>query len=57
MLQVPAPEAIYTHDRLVYWQFSVGALANLVAFTERPNFEPQATLLVDGHPRIIGAVS
>ena len=56
-LHVPAPGAIYPHDRFVYWQFSPGALANLVAFTERPHFELHANMLVEGHPRIIGAVS
>lgn len=56
-LHVPAPGAIYPHDRFVYWQFSAGALANLVAFTERTHFELHANMLVDGHPRIIGAVS
>lgn len=55
-LKVSAPEAIYAHDRFVYWQFSAGALANLVAYTERPSFELHATPLVDGHPRIIAVV-
>jgi len=54
---VPAPGGVYAHDRFVHWQFSSGALANLVAHTERSRFELHATPLVDGHPRIIGLVS
>ena len=56
-LHVPSPGGIYAHDRFVHWQFSPGALANLAAFTERRHFELHATLIVDGHPRIIGALS
>ena len=56
-LRVPAPGGVYPHDRFVYWQFSSGALANLVAFTELASFELHATPVVDGHPRIIGVVS
>ena len=56
-LHVPAPGAIYAHDRFVHWQFSAGALANLVAFTQRPSFELHETLMIDGHPRIIAVVS
>lgn len=56
-IYIPAPGGVYAHDRFVHWQFSSGALANLVAHTERPRFELHATPLVDGHPRIIGVVS
>ena len=56
-LYVPGPGDVYAHDHSVYWQFSSGALASLVRFTERPCFELHATPLVDGHPRIIGMVS
>lgn len=56
-LRVPAPGSVYPDDRFVYWQFSSGALANLVAFTESSSFELHATPVVDGHPRIIGVVS
>lgn len=56
-LHVPAPGAIYPHDRFVYWQFTAGALANLVAFTDRPCFQLHSRLLIDGHPRIIGVIS
>ena len=38
-------------------QFFAGALANLVAFTQRPSFELHETLMIDGHPRIIAVVS
>jgi len=56
-LRVPAPGDVYAHDRFVYWQFSSGALTNLVAFTESSSFELHATPVVDQHPRIIGLVS
>jgi len=56
-LHVSAPGDVYPHDRFVYWQFSSGALANLLAYTESSSFEVHATPVVDGHPRIIGVVS
>jgi len=56
-VHVPASGDVYPHDRFVYWQFSGGALANLVAFTELSSFELHATPVVDGHPRIMGVVS
>ena len=56
-IYVPAAGDVYRHDRYVYWQFSGGGLANLVAFTRTPRFELHATPLVDGHPRIIGTAS
>lgn len=56
-LRVPPPGGVYPDDRFVYWQFSSGALANLVAFTESSSFELHATPVVDGHPRIIGLVN
>lgn len=56
-LYVSAPGDVYPHDRFVYWQFSRGALANLVAFTELSTFEVHGTPVVDGHPRIIGLAS
>jgi SAM-dependent methyltransferase len=55
-LRVAAPGSVYPDDRFVYWQFSSGALANLVAFTDSSSFELHATPVVDGHPRIIGVV-
>lgn len=56
-IDIPGPGDVYARDHFVYWQFSSGALASLVASTERPCFELHATPLVDGHPRIIGMVS
>jgi tRNA (mo5U34)-methyltransferase len=56
-LHVPAPGEVYPDDRFVFWQFSSGALANLVKFTELSSFELHRTPLIDGHPRIIGVVT
>jgi tRNA (mo5U34)-methyltransferase len=56
-LRVPDPGAIYTNDRFVYWQFSSSAIANLAASIDGLRFDAHATLLVDGHPRIIGTIS
>ena len=55
-LHVPAPGEVYPHDRFVYWQFSSGALTNLLKFTELSSFELHSTPMIDGHPRIIGVV-
>jgi len=52
--RIPAPGEVYPRDRFVYWQFSSGALANLVACTESSPFELHATPVVARHPRIIG---
>lgn len=56
-LYVPAPGDVYERDRFVYWQFSSGALANLVACADGTRFRLHGTPLVDGHPRIIGVAA
>src|SRR6266511_4936323 len=56
-LRPVAPSAVYPHDRFVYWQFSISALADLAALTDGSSFELHATTIVDGHPRIIGTMS
>ena len=53
-LRIPAPGEVYPRDDFVYWQFSSGARANLVACTQSSPFELHATPVVDRHPRIIG---
>jgi tRNA (mo5U34)-methyltransferase len=56
-MRVPNPGDIYTNDHFVHWQFSSSAIANLAAFTDGLRFDVHAMPLVDGHPRIIGAIS
>lgn len=55
-LRVAAPGTVYPKDGFVYWRFSSSALGNLAACTGM-EFELHATPLIDGHPRIIGAIS
>jgi tRNA (mo5U34)-methyltransferase len=56
-VRVPNPGDVYTNDHFVHWQFSSSAIANLAAFTGGLSFDVHAMPLVDGHPRIIGAIS
>jgi tRNA (mo5U34)-methyltransferase len=56
-IRVPAPGAVYAHDRFVHWQFTTGALTNLAASIDGLHFQPHATPLIDGHPRIIGTIT
>jgi tRNA (mo5U34)-methyltransferase len=56
-LRVPNPGDVYTNDHFVHWQFSSSAIANLAAFSDGLRFDVHAMPLVDGHPRIIGAIS
>ena len=55
--RVPNPGEVYTNDHFVYWQFSSGALTNLAAWAGDLRFDAHAMPVVDGHPRIIGAMS
>jgi tRNA (mo5U34)-methyltransferase len=56
-LRVPNPGDVYTNDHFVHWQFSSSAVANLAAFVDGLSFDVHAMPMVDGHPRIIGAIS
>ncbi len=56
-LRVPSPGDVYANDHFVHWQFSSSALANLAAWAGDLRFDAQAMPVVDGHPRVIGAMS
>jgi tRNA (mo5U34)-methyltransferase len=56
-VRVPSPGDVYTNDHFVHWQFSSSAIENLAAFTDGLRFDVHAMPVVDGHPRIIGAIS
>jgi tRNA (mo5U34)-methyltransferase len=56
-VRIPNSGDVYTNDHFVYWQFSASAISNLAAFAGGLRFDVHALPLVDGHPRIIGAIS
>jgi tRNA (mo5U34)-methyltransferase len=56
-VRVPNPGDVYTNDHFVHWQFSSSAIASLAAFADGLRFDVHAMPLVDGHPRIIGAIT
>jgi tRNA (mo5U34)-methyltransferase len=55
-MRAPDPGDVYTNDHFVHWQFSSSAIANLAASAGGLRFDVHATPVVDGHPRIIGAI-
>ena len=47
---------VYAGDDYVYWGFAVGGLAALGRLAGLPEIEVGAPVMVDGHPRILGAL-
>jgi len=56
-IEVPHREEVYARDHFVFWKFSSGALRHLAEFFEGHTFDLYSTPVVDGHPRVIGAIS
>ena len=47
---------VYAGDDYVYWGFAAGGLAALGRLAGLPEIEVGAPVMVDGHPRILGAL-
>lgn len=56
-VRVPDPGEIYPGDEYVFWEFTSGSIARLGRYAGFGRFDVHDMPLVDGHPRIIGALS
>ena len=55
-IQVYEPGEVYARDDFVYWGFSPGGLSRLARAAGFEGFELFDAPVVDGHPRVIGAL-
>jgi len=53
-IRVSEPGEVYEHDEFVYWGFGRAALERLARIAGFGAVESLGTVMVDGHPRIIG---
>jgi SAM-dependent methyltransferase len=55
-IRVHAPGEVYDGDDFVYWGFSAAGLARLGVIAGFARFEAYDAPVIDGHPRVIGAL-
>jgi hypothetical protein len=55
-VQIPAPGEVYAGDDFVYWGFTPGGLDAMARHAGFEGFEPIDTPVIDGHPRVLGAL-
>ena len=53
---IPVPGEVYAHDDFVYWGFTPEGLDAMARHAGFEGFEPIDSPLIDGHPRVIGAL-
>ena len=56
-IRVSEPGEVYEHDEFVYWGFGQAALERLARIAGFGAVQSLRTVMVDGHPRIIGGCS
>jgi tRNA (mo5U34)-methyltransferase len=56
-IEVKQPGEVYAGDDFVYWGFGFGGLAALGRLAGLPDLEPGTSAIVDGHPRIMAALT
>ena len=53
---IPAPGEVYAHDDFVYWGFTPAGLDAMARHAGFEGFELIDTPVIDGHPRVLGAL-
>jgi tRNA (mo5U34)-methyltransferase len=56
-VRVPDPGEIYPGDEYVFWEFTSGSIARLGRYAGLGQFDVHDMPVIDGHPRIIGALA
>jgi tRNA (mo5U34)-methyltransferase len=55
-VHVPSPGSVYAHDDFVYWGFTPAGLDAMARHAGFEGFELFDSPVIDGHPRVIGAL-
>jgi hypothetical protein len=56
-VRVPDPGEIYPGDEYVFWEFTSGSIARLGRYAGLGQFDVHDMPVIDGHPRVIGALA